>query len=170
MLSKIKNTFLIILFCLINVYSLASNEIPNTLFGKVVHVVDGDTIHIKNRNLGLIKIRLSEIDTPELDQPFGIEAKNALKKLVDNKIVKVKKVTIDRYKRIVAIIYINDTEINYFLVKNGYAWCYEYYNHREKIKNAEKIAKKKKIGLWAKENFKPIPPWKWRKNKKLKNE
>ena len=57
-----------------------------------------------------------------------------------------------------------------YLVKNGYAWCYEYYNHREKIKNAETIAKKEKIGLWAKENFKPISPWKWRKNKKLKNE
>tara|TARA_B100001996_G_scaffold375687_1_gene355979 strand:+ start:974 stop:1486 length:513 start_codon:yes stop_codon:yes gene_type:complete len=170
MLSKIKNTFLIILFFLASTYCLATNEIPNMLYGKVVRVVDGDTIHINNKNLGIIKIRLAEIDTPELDQPFGLEAKNGLKKLVGNKIVKIKKVTVDRYKRIVAIIYINDIEINYYLVKNGYAWCYEYYNQREKIKNAEIIAKKKKIGLWGKENFKPIPPWEWRKNKRLKNE
>jgi len=169
MLSKIKNTFLIILFFLAGAYSMASNEIPDTFSGKVVRVVDGDTIHIDNKILGKIKIRLAEIDTPELDQTFGVEAKNALKKLVDNKMVKIKKVTIDRYNRIVAIIYINDLEINYYLVKNGYAWCYEYYNHRKKIKNAEILAKRKRIGLWSKDNFNPIPPWEWRKNKKLKN-
>ena len=45
MLAKFKNTFLIILLCLINVHSYAENKLPDTLYAKVIRVVDGDTIH-----------------------------------------------------------------------------------------------------------------------------
>ena len=64
MLAKFKNTFLIILLCLINVHSYAENKLPDTLYAKVIRIVDGDTIHLEHNKFGKIKVRLAEIDTP----------------------------------------------------------------------------------------------------------
>tara|TARA_B100000767_G_scaffold137749_1_gene130345 strand:+ start:447 stop:956 length:510 start_codon:yes stop_codon:yes gene_type:complete len=167
MLAKFKNTFLIILLCLINVHSYAENKLPDTLYAKVIRVVDGDTIHLEHKKFGKIKVRLAEIDTPEKKQPYGQEAKKELKKIVNNKVVKLKKITIDRYGRVVGIIYYKNIEINHYLVINGYAWCYKRYNKRKKIEDAEIIARNNKVGIWKNENVKPIPPWEWRKIKRL---
>ena len=47
--------------------------------GRVVYVVDGDSIHLKvGREKH--KVRLTGIDTPESNQPWGYEAGKALKK------------------------------------------------------------------------------------------
>ena len=55
----------------------------------------------------------------------------------------------------------DNLDVNHFLVINGHAWCYDYYNKRSIIKIAESIAKRKKIGIWKNQNA--IPPWEWRK-------
>jgi endonuclease YncB( thermonuclease family) len=48
--------------------------------GKVVKIADGDTLTILVDSKQL-KIRLSDIDTPERKQPFGTRAKQALSNL-----------------------------------------------------------------------------------------
>ena len=86
MLSKYKLPhFLIILFCLVNVHSANSSTIPNEFHGKVTKVIDGDTIYVRNEELGIVKIRLADIDTPEIKQPYGIQAKKVLKKIFKKK-------------------------------------------------------------------------------------
>tara|TARA_X000000368_G_C23032860_1_gene713359 strand:- start:361 stop:870 length:510 start_codon:yes stop_codon:yes gene_type:complete len=169
MISNFKNVCLIILFCLINVHCFAYEDLPSVIYAKVIKVIDGDTIHLRNKKYGKIKVRLAEIDAPERDQPYGEEAKVALKKIILNKSVKLNKVAIDRYNRVIGIVYYNDLEINYFLVRNGFAWCYDKYNKREKIKNAENYARSEKIGIWLYEKN-VIAPWDWRKNKRKTNE
>ena len=169
MITNFKIICLIILFCLVNAHSFAYEELPSVIHAKVIKVIDGDTIHLKHKRYGKIKVRLAEIDTPEKDQPHGEEATIILKKMILNKFVKLNKVTIDRYERVVGIIYHNNLEINYFLVRNGLAWCYDKYNNREKIKNAEEYARSEKIGIWLDEKN-AIAPWDWRKNKRKKNE
>ena len=42
-----------------------------------IKVIDGDTIHA-DHNGERIKIRLVEIDAPEMDQPFGQKSKSYL--------------------------------------------------------------------------------------------
>jgi endonuclease YncB( thermonuclease family) len=60
----------------------------------VTHIVDGDTFYciprgkitgVKTHKDGSITVRLYGIDTPEKDQPYGIEARNFLKELVKEK-------------------------------------------------------------------------------------
>ncbi len=68
--------------------------------GKVVKIADGDTLTLLVDNTQL-KIRLSDIDTPERKQPFGTRAKQALSELAFGKQARVVEVTTDRYKRIV---------------------------------------------------------------------
>ena len=46
------------------------NEPVAAVVGKVVKVVDGDTLHIYNEK-GTYKIRLSGIDAPESGQAYG---------------------------------------------------------------------------------------------------
>jgi micrococcal nuclease len=52
--------------------------------GKVVRIVDGDTLTLLVDSKQL-KIRLSDIDTPEKKQPFGTRAKQALSDLAFGK-------------------------------------------------------------------------------------
>lgn len=169
MISKIKTTCLIILFCSVNVHCFAYEYIPDVINAKVIKIVDGDTIYLGHKKYGKIKVRLAEIDTPERDQPYGKIATAVLKKMILKKSVELHKVTIDKYKRVVGTIYLNNLEINYFLVRNGFAWCYDKYYYREKIKKAENQARSEKIGLWSSKK-KAIAPWNWRKNKKKVNE
>ena len=68
--------------------------------GKVVKIADGDTLTLLVNNEQL-KIRLSDIDTPERKQPFGTRAKQALSDLAFGKQTRVVEVTIDCYGRIV---------------------------------------------------------------------
>ncbi len=75
-----KHTILILLISAL----LTSNTFA--FQGKVVHISDGDTItviHDGNKE----KIRLYGIDTPEIKQSFGIEAKNFTYAMVYHKYV-----------------------------------------------------------------------------------
>ena len=60
--------------------------VPMVSFGqefKVVRVIDGDTFVIE----GGERVRMIGINAPELKNPFGVESKTHLKKLIENKYV-----------------------------------------------------------------------------------
>ena len=52
-----------------------------TLTGRVVGVHDGDTLTLLVEGNRQIKVRLAGIDAPELSQPYGQKAKQALSNL-----------------------------------------------------------------------------------------
>jgi len=79
--------------------------------GKVVKIADGDTLTLLV-DCKQLKIRLSDIDTPERKQPFGTRAKQALSELAFGKLVRVVEVTKDRYGRIVGRVYDNEFSVN----------------------------------------------------------
>jgi micrococcal nuclease len=59
------------------------------LEGKVVGVHDGDTLTILDANKTQYKIRLAQIDAPEIGQSWGRNSKQALTSQVINRIVKI---------------------------------------------------------------------------------
>ena len=73
------------LFCLLALPAFAADT---TIVGKVVGVHDGDTLTLRTFNETL-KVRLFGIDTPELGQPFGNNAKQALSQMVFGKSVTI---------------------------------------------------------------------------------
>ncbi len=79
--------------------------------GKVIKIADGDTLTILVANRQL-RIRLSDIDTPERKQPFGRKAKQVLSELAFAKQARVIEVTKDRYGRIVGRVYVDGTDVN----------------------------------------------------------
>ena len=111
-----------------------------------------------------LKIRLSDIDTPERKQPFGTKAKQALSELAFGKKARVVEVTVDRYGRIVGRVYVDGLDVNRELVAQGYAWMYRKYSNDAELLELEAQAKENGLGLWA--DLNPIPPWEWRRGRR----
>lgn len=120
-------------------------------FGKVVHAIDGDTIHIillYNNNPIKLDCRLNNIDTPEMTKTPEIakRARNRLLQLCtdcsieledmcdkktinkyiekNKKIIKVECLGEDKYGRELVNIYDDEHCINDILINEGYAHKY----------------------------------------------
>ena len=87
-----------------------------------------------------------------------------LSSLIFGKQVSVRFKEIDRYGRVLGVIYCDGAEINLVMVQNGYAWHYSYYDKTPAYIQAEKQARADKKGLWADPN--PINPYQFRKSRK----
>ena len=135
------------------------------LTGRVVRIADGDTVSILDKSNTQHKVRLYGIDTPERNQPYGKQAKDALARLIDKKTVGVVVVETDSYGRQVGTLYREGTNINVALVAGGHAWWYQHYApHERKLAISEQQARKHGLGLWASPH--PIPPWGWRRGQR----
>lgn len=137
-----------------------------TLHGHVVAVADGDTITILTVQKEQIKVRLTEIDAPEKDQPYGQKSKQALSDLVFKKDVKVTSDATDRYGRTLGRVFVNDNDVNLYMAVNGHAWAYTKYLTDPSIKEGEDKARDSFLGLWGLQADQIMPPWEWRRAKR----
>jgi len=150
---------------LIFYFSLTIAVGQTIISGKVVRVADGDTFTLLNKENKQVRVRLHGIDCPENKQDFSQVAKKFTSDKVFEKVVNVEVRNVDRYGRIVGLVILPDGKIlNEELLKAGLAWHYKYYDKTEGFAKLERIAKRRKVGLWRHENS--IPPWDFRKIKK----
>ena len=101
--------------------------IPLVSFGqdvKVIRIIDGDTFEIENGD----KVRMIGIDAPELKDNEGLESKNHLKLLIENKYVSLikdeKNKNKDFFGRLLRYVYLEDSDINLKMIEDGYANVY----------------------------------------------
>ncbi|EPJ6123321.1 TPA: thermonuclease family protein [Citrobacter koseri] len=131
--------------------------------GKVIRVLDGDTIEVLQEQQS-VRVRLLNIDAPEKKQPFGRWSTNQLKSLLAGQPVTVSYTQTDRYGRVLGrVVTANGTEANRYMVQSGAAWVYERYNTDNSLPALQRVAQEQKHGLWAESH--PVPPWEWRHNK-----
>lgn len=136
---------------------------PNAVFeAHVVKVVDGDTIHVAVPGKEIQKVRLFGIDTPERDQPYARQARKALAKLVYGRDVRLETHGSDGYGRLLAIVYVDERDVNAELIRVGAAWVFRKYSDDEKRIALEDEARAAKRGLWALPESERVPPWQWR--------
>ena len=129
--------------------------------GFVVGVHDGDTLTVLV-DKQQIKVRLAEIDAPELRQPYGNRSKQGLHELCYQELAEVKQVARDRYGRSVGTVKCRDTDAGAHQVALGLAWVYDRYSKpNSPLYHLQESAKAEKRGLWADND--PVPPWEWRK-------
>ena len=127
-----------------------------------IRVLDGDTIRARADGEE-IKIRLIDIDAPEIGQPFGNKSKNFLNELLYEKKVTLLAEGKDRYGRVLGNIFSDESNVNAMMVKFGFAWVYEKYAKKSSLYDHQNQAKRKNLGLWRDND--PIAPWVWRKQK-----
>ena len=109
------------------------------------------------------RVRLARIDAPELDQHFGGAARESLSTQVLDHRVRIETAGRERYGRVLGTVWLKGKSINKRLVADGWAWHYTRYSDSTEFAEAEKAARKGKLGLWAEAT--PVPPWEWRKRK-----
>ena len=155
--------FISTLFIFFNSYAFQSTI--RTVTGTVTKVSDGDTIHLTTPEQTILKVRLYGIDAPETDkidhktgkvnipgQPYGDESWKALESKIMGKKVKVDILDIDKYRRMVGIIYLNDRNINLEMIREGYAEAFiEYLKepYRSEFLKVEQEARSAKKGIWS---------------------
>jgi len=131
--------------------------------GKVVDVLDGDTLTFETRAGKLLRVRLKEVDAPEASQTFGRQARQFAWDLLTGKSVRVKYKALDRYGRAIGEVILADGRIlNRELLSHGLAWHYRvHFPVDESLKELEYQAWKLKAGLWIDPSA--VPPWEFRR-------
>lgn len=159
---RFRSVFLIFLFLLLYGTVSSAAAFSRTVFGIVTRVSDGDTIQIITPEQTKLKVRLYGIDAPEtakpnkLGQPYGEESWEALESKVMGKQVHLKILDIDKYRRMVGMIWLDDRNINLEMVREGYAEAFTEYlkpPYRAQFLKAEQQAKSEKIGIWSLQKY-----------------
>ena len=134
---------------------------------RVVKVRDGDTLDVIHRS-EKVKLRLCGIDAPEFGQPLGREAQKHLKSIALGKRFSLRICSKrDRYGRIVGFLTDGESAdtVNAQMVRSGYAWWYRRYQPSAyDLRDGEREARKKRLGVWSSND--PTPPWEWREKKR----
>ena len=148
--------FFLFLFLFTTVFTDAS-------YAARVKVVDGDSLEIDG-----VRIRLEGIDSPEYGQSCfsgtgekyycGDESYYYLKNLVKDRHLICVESGRDKYNRSLCECFVDDENdkrinVNEQMVKSG--WAVAYRNKNKLYKNAEKYAKKHRIGMWQGKFMKP---------------
>ena len=138
-----------------------------TVNGEVVQVQDGDTLTVKTERNRLHKVRLADIDAPEMGQPFGKSARRLATDLALEKTVRVNYTFKDKYDRLIGEVFLPDgILLNEEMLKAGLAWHYRVkHPHSSFLEKLEYKAWKKNLGLWVQET--PVPPWEFRRENRL---
>lgn len=132
----------------------------------ISRVIDGDTVYVINSEGKEEKVRLLLIDTPETSHPdkpaqlFGEEAKEYAKEYLrqGTKAILEKGVEqTDRYGRTLGYLFVDGVNFNKHMIQKGYARVAYVYEpntkYLDEFKEAEKIAKEKKLNIWSIEGY-----------------
>lgn len=143
--------------------------------GRVLGILDGDTISLQGPRNKEYKIRLAGIDAPEADQDFADKAKEYLGELINGKNVTVVGRKLDRHGRIVAQVFLVDPktnfprDISYSMLTAGLAWHYKEsvaeQSREDQIRysEGEEAARGAGIHIWSVPS--PVAPWEFMKAK-----
>ncbi|MCL2469924.1 MAG: thermonuclease family protein [Alphaproteobacteria bacterium] len=143
---------------------------PQRLEGRVLRILDGDTVIFQPDNGVAVRLRLSNMDAPESDQPYGEESTQALKAMINHARITVQVEDIDRYGRTVGVIYHEGRDVCLEMVKQGMAWAYRDYLNDVTYLYHERLARHEKRGLWSLEKEQRRPPWNWRREQRKERE
>jgi endonuclease YncB( thermonuclease family) len=141
---------------------LACSAQAETFEGKVVHVVDGDSLIVLLKQ-ERIRVRLQEIDAPELKQPFGKVSRGSLAAICANKAVRVVWTEKDRNRRTLGRVWCAGIDANAEQVRQGMAWVFDRYAKDLSLYPLQEGARDQRLGLWSEPTA--IPPWQWRQTR-----
>lgn len=143
-------------FCALFGIFLSSCAHPQA--ARVVRVVDGDTLVVQMGD-EQEKVRIVGIDAPETVDPrkpvqcFGPEASAEMKLLASGKEVTLESKPDedhDKYNRLLRYVFIGGKDIGAQMIREGYAYSYNYFPHPrlQEYKALEAEAKREERGLW----------------------
>ena len=130
--------------------------------GAVVRVVDGDSLMVQFHGQH-VRVRLKEVDAPELKQRFGKESRQSLAQICANKTARVSWKELDRNGRTLGRVWCGHVDANAEQVRRGMAWVFDRYVTDRALYQLQDAARAERLGIWS--DAKSIPPWEWRQAK-----
>ena len=120
---------------------------PKSDYGiEVLEVIDGDTLLLD----GKVRLRLRQVDMPELENCYGQEAKDFLEGLVKGKKITVQEKILDQRGRAMSLVYLGNRLINLEVLEGGYGRYHsDTTSETERLKAAGKMAKQAKLGVYS---------------------
>lgn len=140
----------------------SANRAAGSHLWRVVGVHDGDTVTCLDESNQQQKVRLAEIDAPEIGQDYGKVSREALAEMVFGKTVDVTEDGKDRYGRWIGHLSSNGVDVNRQMIATGNAWHYVDYSRDTSLAALQTQAQSQRLGLWAQPS--PVAPWDFRKS------
>jgi len=130
----------------------------------VLSVGDGDSLKARcpqAQDARTLRLRVAEIDAPELRQAFGRQSRQALVALCRRQRAQVEIRARDAYGRSVARVRCQGVDVAQAQVRTGLAWVAPGYARGDgDLQALERQARQRRTGLWAQQR--PTPPWVYR--------
>ena len=123
----------------------------------IARVVDGDTIRVGGK-----KVRLADMDAPEIGQPMGPAARNHLARLCEGRQVRVRVQGTGYYGRLIGTVHVGPVDVNRRMVRDGYAYVNPRYSRR--YVDEEHAARRARRGVH--DGASREKPWDYRKRTK----
>ena len=162
------------------VWPVHADEPIGTVIGIVTSTTDGSHITVNNNGTEIF-VQLHCIDAPVITkirrnepwlskpgQPYAGRAFMSLSNKVLHKQVRLDIMRMNHHHQAVAIVWVEDRNINLEMVAEGWVWADRKCKKRPADAEyvvAEEQARSRKAGLWAQEN--PQSPWEFRKTRNL---
>ena len=158
-LSNHSRRLLLIVTAFVTFCAAAGYAAPlRTVTATIIKITDGDTVQAITPEGTKLKVRLYGIDAPETakgqkpGEPFGNDSRDYLTSLVRHKTVRVEIRDIDRYRRMVAILWLAERNVNQEMIAAGMAEAYVEYlkqPYRNPFIETEQEAKAQARGIWS---------------------
>jgi len=117
---------------------------------QVLEVLDGDTLLLD----GKVRLRLRQIDAPELENCYGQQSKDFLESQVKGKKVIIKEKILDQRGRAMALVYLGKDLINLKIVEAGFGRYHsDKTSETKKLKTAGLNAKENQLGIYSPECY-----------------
>ena len=117
---------------------------------RAVKISDGDTLWVQTKAGARLKIRLAQIDAPEICQAWGQQSKRALAQKITGRSLQLELLGQDQYTRGLARIWVDGQDVGAWMVASGHAWAYSLGKYQNALYyRQEEAAKKAQLGLWT---------------------
>lgn len=133
-----------------------SHAALRTVTGTVTKISDGDTIRVVTPEQTKLKIRLYGIDAAEMPgtdtQRYAPDARKTLADKIKGRQVKLAIIAVDKYRRLVSIVWLDGRNINLEMIREGHAEAFiEYLKppYRSQFLEAEREARGANLGIWS---------------------
>lgn len=143
---------------------------PAWEMGRVVRVIDGDTYELLVAG-ALVRIRLLGADAPETGQPFGQQATDSARAMLQGRLVQVQRQGTDLYGRTLGAVRVPVASswpapvavaLDSVLVVRGWAWAFDPDHVQAARASQQAVAQRAGRGLWKCGADGPVPPKVWR--------
>lgn len=113
---------------------------------KVIGVIDGDTVVLENKT----RLRLRQIDAPEIEYCGGVQAKELLSSYVQDKSVRIEEQIPDQTGRAMALLSMGNLQVNEKMLSSGWVRYHsDFTSQTPRLKEIAQQAKAEKKGIYS---------------------